>query len=94
MVIGIPKEIMRGENRVSATPDTCAKLIADGHRVLVQKGAGMGAYFHDESYAQAGAEMVADARALFEQAELILKVKEPQFNEALNTHEVDLMRAG
>ena len=94
MVIGIPKEIMHGENRVSATPDTCAKLIADGHRVLVERGAGMGAYFHDESYAQAGAELIGDARTLFEQAELILKVKEPQFNEALNTHEVDLMRAG
>ncbi len=94
MIIGIPKEIMCGENRVSATPETCAKLIADGHKVLVQQGAGMGAYFHDESYAQAGAELVSDVRALFERADLILKVKEPQFNKDLNIHEVDLMREG
>ena len=45
MIIGIPKEIMRGENRVSATPESCAKLIADGHKVLVQQGAGMGPIF-------------------------------------------------
>ena len=94
MVIGIPKEIMRGENRVSATPETCAKLIADGHTVLVQKGAGMGAYFHDESYIQAGAELLSDVQSLFERAELILKVKEPQLNEELKIHEVDLMHAG
>lgn len=94
MIIGIPKEIMRGENRVSATPESCAKLIADGHKVLVQQGAGMGAYFHDESYAQAGAELVSDVRALYERSQLILKVKEPQFNTELNTHEIDLMRAG
>ena len=94
MIIGIPKEIMRGENRVSATPESCAKLVADGHKVLVQQGAGMGAYFHDESYAQAGAELVSDVRALYERSGLILKVKEPQFNTELNTHEIDLMRAG
>lgn len=94
MIIGIPKEIMRGENRVSATPETCAKLIAEGHKVLVQQGAGMGSYFQDEGYAQAGAELVSDVRALFERAQLILKVKEPQFNKDLNTHEVDLMHQG
>ncbi|NLD35171.1 MAG: NAD(P) transhydrogenase subunit alpha [Clostridiales bacterium] len=94
MIIGIPKEIMHSENRVSATPDTCAKLIADGHRVLVEKDAGLGAYFHDDAYEAAGAVLVDDVRELYREAELVLKVKEPLFNEKLGVHEVDLMHAG
>lgn len=94
MIIGIPKEIMHGENRVSATPDTCAKMINDGHKVLVEAGAGLGSYFHDDAYEMAGATLTSDVRSLFDQADLILKVKEPQFNTALNTHEVDLMHQG
>ena len=94
MIIGIPKEIMRGENRVSATPESCAKLIADGHKVLVESGAGEGAYFHDEQYERAGAKVVPDALAVYENAELILKVKEPLFNQKLGRHEVDMMRPG
>ncbi len=94
MLIGIPKEIMHAENRVAATPETCKKLIADGHRVLVQQGAGLGAYFHDEEYEASGAQLVDSAAALFEQAEMILKVKEPLFNQELGVHEVDLMRPG
>ena len=94
MIIGIPKEIMHGENRVSTTPDICAKLINDGHTVLVQEGAGLGSYYHDDAYAAAGAEIIDDVRELYSQADLILKVKEPQFNIPLNTHEVDLMHEG
>lgn len=94
MIIGIPKEIMHGENRVSATPEICAKLINDGHTVLVQKDAGLGAYFHDEAYETAGANVTDDVKELFNRADLILKVKEPQFNTALNIHEVDLMHEG
>lgn len=94
MIVGIPKEIMRGENRVSVTPDICAKLIADGHSVLVEVGAGLGAYFHDEAYEAAGATLISNVQLLYSEADLILKVKEPQFNQALNTHEVDLMHDG
>lgn len=94
MIIGIPKEIMHSENRVAATPESCEKLVRDGHQVLVEAGAGLGAYFHDEAYAAAGAEVVADVRALYQRADLILKVKEPLFNEALHTHEIDLMHEG
>ncbi len=54
MIIGIPREIMHDEDRVAATPATCAKYVQDGHKVLVEAGAGEGAYFHDEQYAQAG----------------------------------------
>ena len=94
MVIGIPKEIMHGEGRVSAIPETVAKLKADGYEVLVENSAGEGAFFSDEEYAAAGATMVADVAELYAKADIILKVKEPQFNEAKGLHEVDMMHAG
>ena len=94
MIIGIPKEIMHSENRVSATPDSCEKLIKDGHQVLVEKGAGIGAYFHDEAYAAVGATMLDDVRELYHKADLVLKVKEPLYNEKTACHEIDLMHAG
>lgn len=94
MIIGIPKEIMHGENRVAATPETVKKMLADGHRVLVEPGAGAGSFHADADYAAAGAELTADVAALFQAADVILKVKEPQFNAALNRHEVALMHAG
>lgn len=94
MIIGVPKEIMHGEDRVAATPETCAILVKDGHKVLVEKGAGNGSYFHDSEYEKAGAEIVSDTKKLFADAELILKVKEPLPNEALGCHEIDLMHKG
>lgn len=94
MIIGVPREIMHSENRVSATPDSCERLIRDGHQVLVEKGAGLGAYFHDEAYAAAGASILDDVRELFRRADLILKVKEPLYNERTACHEIDLMHAG
>ena len=94
MIIGIPREIMHGEDRVAATPATCEKYVKDGHQVLVETGAGEGAYFHDDQYEKAGASVVPDALTVYEKAELILKVKEPLFNEALKRHEVDMMHAG
>ncbi len=52
MIIGIPKEIMHDEDRVAATPATCEKYVKDGHQVLVEAGAGEGAFFHDAQYEQ------------------------------------------
>ena len=94
MVIGIPKEIMHGEGRVSAIPETVAKLKADGFEVLVEKTAGEGAFFSDEEYAMAGATMIDDAMEVYEKSDIILKVKEPQYNEAKGMHEVDMMHQG
>lgn len=94
MIIGVPKEIMHGENRVAAIPETVQKFVQDGHQVLIEKGAGLGAFFADEAYQAAGAQIVESVKELYDRAELILKVKEPQFNEALQTHEVDLMHRG
>ncbi len=64
MIIGIPKEIMHGERRVAATPETVAKFVKDGVHVLVENGAGVGAFFADDAYAAAGAEMVKDVADL------------------------------
>ncbi len=94
MIIGVPAEIMPGEKRVAATPETVKKMVADGLRVLVETGAGEGAFFHDPDYAAAGAELVADPQEIYDRAEVILKVKEPQFNKQENKHEVDMMHSG
>ncbi len=94
MIIGIPKEIMHGEGRVAAVPETVAKLKADGFEVLVENHAGESAFFSDEEYAAAGAEMVADAAELYDRADIILKVKEPLFNDKYGKHEVDMMHKG
>ncbi len=94
MIIGIPKEIMRGENRVAAVPETVQKFVQAGFTVLVEAGAGAGAFFSDSQYQEAGATIVSDAEEVYAKADLILKVKEPLFNAKKNKHEVDMMRAG
>lgn len=94
LTIGIPKEIMPGEQRVAAIPDTVKKMKAEGARVLVERGAGLGSFFVDEEYQAAGAELVDDVQKIFAEAHIILKVKEPLFNKALNKHESELVRDG
>ncbi len=83
-----------GEARVAATPETVKKFVQDGMTVLVETNAGAKAHFYDEDYKNAGAEVVTDVKSLFEKSDLILKVKEPQFNEQLQLHEVDMMHKG
>lgn len=94
MIVGIPKEIMQGEKRVSGIPETVKKMIADGFEVLVEKGAGVDSHFFDEDYLAAGAKIVDDPETIYRQADVILKVKEPQFNHEKNMHEIDMMHAG
>lgn len=94
MIIGVPKEIMLEERRVAATPETTTELVAMGHSVLIEKDAGVGSFFSDDEYRAAGGEIVDDIRDLYERADLIIKVKEPLYNEQLAIHEVELMRAG
>lgn len=77
MILGVPKEIMDQEFRVSMTPDGVRALCAAGHSVWVQQGAGDGSGFSDEEYRKAGASLAGTAAAVFEAAELIVKVKEP-----------------
>lgn len=77
MIIGIPKEIKKGEFRVSATPAIVRTLCRAGHRVLVEEGAGLGSGFSNEIFKKEGAKILRDKRKLFNDAELICKVKEP-----------------
>jgi len=77
MIIGVPKEIKDKEFRVSATPGTVASLVQAGHRVLVQKGAGEGSGFDDDTYARSGALLLDTAAEVWQAAEMIIKVKEP-----------------
>ena len=78
MRVGVPSEIKPGEHRVGLTPTAVREYVGHGHSVLVQSGAGLGAGYADEVYVKAGATIAPDADAVFEGAELIVKVKEPQ----------------
>jgi alanine dehydrogenase len=76
--VGIPREVKDSEYRVAATPEGVRELVRAGHRVLVETSAGVGSAIADEHYELAGAEIVGDAGAVFAEAELIVKVKEPR----------------
>jgi len=78
MRIGVPTEIKVLERRVGLTPESVREAVAHGHEALVQSGAGLGIGADDERYEAAGATIVADAAAVFAQADMIVKVKEPQ----------------
>ena len=78
MRIGVPTEIKTDEYRVALTPSGARELVENGHEVLVQEGAGVGSAIADADYVAQGAQIVPDADAVFAQAELIVKVKEPQ----------------
>jgi alanine dehydrogenase len=75
--VGIPTEVKDLENRVSLTPSAVHQAVERGHRVLVQRGAGVGAGFSDHDYKEAGAELITDAAEVWA-ADVVVKVKEPQ----------------
>jgi len=81
MIIGVPKEIKTEENRVAVTPTGVAGFVARNHKVLIQKGAGLGSGLTDRAYESAGATMVETAEDVWHQADMIMKVKEPQVAE-------------
>ncbi|HET8592468.1 MAG TPA: alanine dehydrogenase [Solirubrobacterales bacterium] len=88
MRVGVPTEIKEDEYRVALTPAGARELADRGHEILVQAGAGEGSAIADEAYVAQGAMIVPDAPALFEAAEMVLKVKEPQ------PSEVEMLRPG
>lgn len=94
MIIGIPKEVMPKERRVAATPEIVTKYVKLGFEVIVESSAGEGVYCSDEAYQKAGARIISEVEVLFDTADIILKVKQPHFNEAINKHEVDMIREG
>jgi alanine dehydrogenase len=88
MRIGVPAEVKADEYRVAITPAGVRELSSRGHEVLLQAGAGDGSAMGDEQFRAQGAEIVPDAQAVFAQADIVLKVKEPQ------PGEVAMLRAG
>ena len=88
MIIGVPREVKAAEHRVGLLPSAAYQLTQRGHRVLVETGAGAGSVYPDGDYAEAGAELVQTHEAVFSEAELIVKVKEPQ------AEETQLLRQG
>jgi alanine dehydrogenase/PNT-like protein len=81
MIVGVPKETKDHEYRVGVIPATAAELVRRGHRVLVERGAGLGAGLADQAYEDAGAELLDSADQVFDRAKLIVKVKEPLAHE-------------
>ncbi|MBJ7243437.1 MAG: alanine dehydrogenase [Solirubrobacteraceae bacterium] len=88
MKVGVPSEIKVDEYRVAITPSGVRELTAHGHSVMIEKGAGEGSAISDAEYVEQGAEILKEADAVFAEAEMILKVKEPQ------PEEVARLRAG
>ena len=78
MKVGVPTEIKVDEYRVALTPAGVRELVDAGHEVVVQRGAGLGSAIEDDAYAAQGATILPDAEAVFGEAEMIVKVKEPQ----------------
>lgn len=94
MQIVIPKEILHAEKRVAAIPETVEKFRKKGFDVAVEAGAGEGNFITDGQYLKAGATVTRDVENLYSKAGIILKVKQPIFNEAKKKHEVDMMPKG
>lgn len=92
MKIGIPKEVHAGEKRVATTPEVAKQLITLGYEVAIEAGAGSAAHFSDASYVEAGATVVKNAKEIWSESDIILKVRGPELNPELNTEEVDLLK--
>ena len=94
MFVGIPKEILPGENRVAALPDTVRKLVEAGYEVGVETGAGHGVFVDDDGYREAGAVVLDGPVSLYDRADVVLKVKQPHLNTVVGEHEAGLLRPG
>jgi len=77
MIIGVPREIKPDEGRVAMVPSGVAAFVQHGHSVLLERGAGLGSSIPDEAYRAAGAKIVSKAHAIWDRAEMVVKVKEP-----------------
>ena len=81
MIIGVPKEIKTKEDRVAITPQGVKSLVSQDHKVIIEKSAGVGSGFTDEEYINQGATIVVSAENVYSQADIIVKVNEPQPSE-------------
>jgi len=94
VIIGVPKEILHGENRVALVPDVVSKLIKKGFEVQIQKGAGINAGYTDEQYEAAGAKLLDNAEDVYSSSQIILKVQRPVEHPETKKHELDMMKEG
>ncbi|MCX7097054.1 MAG: Re/Si-specific NAD(P)(+) transhydrogenase subunit alpha [Methylococcales bacterium] len=94
MKIGIPKEIHPGEKRVATTPEAAALIIKLGFAVSIESGAGLNANISDEAYQAAGVDVVADTQTLWQQSDIVMKVRAPEQNLQLGMDEADLLSPG
>ncbi len=91
MLVGVPKEIKTHEYRVGLTPEAAREYVSAGHEVIIETGAGMGISKTDEDYVKVGARIVDSAAEVFAQAEMVVKVKEPQANEWVQLREGQIL---
>jgi NAD(P) transhydrogenase subunit alpha len=94
MRVGVPKETASDEKRVALVPETVGRLAKAGFEVVIQSGAGLQASHRDEAYREAGARVVSQARDVYGEADIVLKVRAPRQSENLGVHEADLLRPG
>ncbi len=94
VTIGVPRETADGERRVALIPDTIKRLTAAGARVVVETGAGAGAFIDDATFTEAGATIAPDAAALYQRADLIIKVQRPATGDDGQPDEVAQLRGG
>ena len=94
MKIAVPREVHAGERRVATTPEVVKLLIDLGFEVAVESGAGTAANFSDAAYAQAGAAVETDVKKLWDEADIILKVRAPEQHPGLDSHESKFLREG
>ncbi|WP_027158157.1 Re/Si-specific NAD(P)(+) transhydrogenase subunit alpha [Methylobacter luteus] len=94
MKIGIPKEIHEGEKRVATTPEAAEKIIKMGFEICLESGAGAGADISDEAYKEVGVKIVKSAKTLWDEADIIMKVRPPERHPELAMDEVELLPEG
>lgn len=94
MKIGVPREIHDNERRVAITPEVVLPIRELGFEVLVESGAGVCANYNDSAYESAGASVLPAGTAVWEQTDMIVKVRAPQFNDSQQYDEIDLLRSG
>ena len=91
MIIGVAKEIKNNENRIGLTPAGAESLVKAGHKVFIETGGGLGSGFSDENYKSVGAEIISDKKKIFDESEMIIKVKEPLKSEYELFHENQIL---
>jgi len=94
MRIGVPKEIHTGERRVATTPEVAGLLKKLGFEISVESGAGAEAKYTDDAYRQAEVNIVENVKTLYDESDVILKVRSPEDNQELGINEIDLLREG